>query len=129
MQKKENQPMNRIRLLAVGAALVCAVPAIANQTPPAPTEHLPSVDRHLAVLSQKLDLTADQKEKARPILKEMQDAMQKAMDDKSLTEEQMHEQMRPAKLKADKALREILTDDQKKKLDAMEADLHPGVQN
>jgi len=121
--------MNRIRLLAVGAALVCAVPAIANQTPPAPTEHLPSVDRHLAVLSQKLDLTADQKEKARPILKEMQDAMQKAMDDKSLTEEQMHEQMRPAKLKADKALREILTDDQKKKLDAMEADLHPGVQN
>jgi Spy/CpxP family protein refolding chaperone len=117
--------MNRIRLLAAGAALACAIPAIANQTPPAPTEQLPSVDRHLAMLSEKLNLTADQQEKARPILKKMQDAMQKAMDDKSLTEEQVHAQMRPAMLKADTALRAFLTDDQKKKLDAMEADPHP----
>ena len=41
----------------------------------------------------------------------------------------MHQQLRPAHVKADKQLREFLTDDQKKKLDDLEAksfpDLHP----
>ena len=79
----------------------------------------------LKALSEKLNLTADQQEKARPILKEMQDAMQKVMNDKSLTPEQMHEQMRPARAKADKEMREFLTDEQKKTLDELESHPHP----
>jgi uncharacterized protein (DUF3084 family) len=85
---------------------------------------LPDVDQHLKVLSEKLELSSEQQENARPILKNMQDEMQKAMDDKSLTPDQMQAQMHPIMMKADKQLREFLTDDQKTKLDAMEEQMH-----
>ena len=113
--------MNRSRFLAIAAAFAFAVPAIAQQSAPAPAHHMPTADEHLKVLSEKLNLTADQQERARPILKEMMDSMQKVMSDDSLTPAEKHAQMRPAHEKADKALREFLTDAQKKPLDEMEA--------
>ena len=82
------------------------------------------MDQHLKVLSEKLELTADQQEKARPILKEMQDAMQKVIDDQSLTQEQIHEQIHPIQTKADRELRTFLSTEQKQKLDAMEQQMH-----
>jgi Spy/CpxP family protein refolding chaperone len=126
--KKENQMMNGIRLLAIWTAFAFAVPVIAFQAATAPTQQLPSVDQHLEMLSGKLGLTADQKERARPILKEMQDAMQKAMNDKNLIPAQMHEQMRLAQVKANRELREFLTDEQKEKLDELESDSHSGLE-
>jgi Spy/CpxP family protein refolding chaperone len=119
--------MNRLRLLVVATALVFALPAIAQESAAAPPHHLPTVDAHLKALSEKLNLTAEQQEKARPILKEMQEDMQKVMNDTSLTPEQMHEQMRPLHQKADRKLREFLTDEQKKTLDEMEAHSHPDM--
>ena len=119
--------MNRIRLLVVATVLGFALPAIAQQSAPAPPHHLPTVDEHLKALSEKLNLTADQQEKARPILKEMQESMQKIMDDTSLTPEQKHEQMRPIHQNADKKVREFLTDDQKKTLDELESHSHPDM--
>lgn len=120
--------MNRSRFLAIAAAFAFAVPAIAQQSgqqsAPAPAHHMPTADDHLKVLSEKLNLTADQQEKARPILKEMMDSMQKVMSDDSLTPAEKHAQMRPAHEKADKALREFLTDEQKKTLTEMEAEHH-----
>jgi len=119
--------MNRIRLLAIGVALAFALPAIAQESATASAQHMPTVDQHLKALSEKLDLTADQQEKARPILREMQDSMQKVMNDTSMTHEQAHEQMRSVQLKADKDLRRLLSDEQKKKLDELEAQPHPGM--
>ena len=116
--------MNRIRLFAVVMALAFALPAIAQQSATAPARHLPTVDQHLKALSEKLNLTADQQDKARPILKQMQDAMQRVMNDKSLTPEQAHQQIRPARMKADKELREFLTVEQKKTLDDLESHPH-----
>jgi Spy/CpxP family protein refolding chaperone len=117
--------MNLIRLFAIGTALVLSLPAIAQQPSTSSTQHPPSVDQHLKMLSEQLNLTADQQQKARPILKEMQDSIQKVMDNKTLTHEQMHEQMQPARMKADKELRSFLTDDQKKTLDELESHPHP----
>ena len=57
----------------------------------------------------------------------MHDGSQKLEDDQSLTPEQKHQGMMPVFMKADKALREILTEDQKKKLDEMEAQMHGGA--
>jgi hypothetical protein len=108
--------------------LAVLAPIVAQQSAAAPTEHpmtLPSVDQHVKVLSDKLALTADQQEKARPIIAEMQDAMQKAMDDTSLTQEQQHARMHSAFMKADKEMRPFLTDEQKSKLDEMEKE-HQG---
>jgi Spy/CpxP family protein refolding chaperone len=121
--------MSRLRLLGLAGLMVLAElvvlapPAIAQQAATAPAQHamvLPSVDEHLKMLSEKLGLTADQQEKVRPIIAEMQDGLQKVMDDKSLTREQMHEQSHQVYMTADKKLREFLTDEQKTKLDDLE---------
>src|SRR6202041_271938 len=95
-------------------------------TPDAHAAAVAPVEQHLKMLSEKLGLTADQQDKARPILQEMHDGSQKLEDDQSLTPDQRHEGMVPVFMKADKALREFLTDDQKKKLDDLEAQMHGG---
>ena len=123
--------MNRLRLLAVVPVLMFALSTAAQQNNPAPDPHAAAVapvDEHLKVLSDKLALTADQQEKARPILQEMHDGSQKVDADQSLTPEQRQAAMHPLFMKADQQLREILTEDQKKKLDEMEAQMHPGMQ-
>jgi Spy/CpxP family protein refolding chaperone len=125
--------MNRIRLLVLGAALVLAVPAIAQQVATETSQQphsqlpgqLPSVDQHLQFLAEKLSLTADQQEKARPILAKMQESVQKVMDDKSLTKDEAREKTHSAMMKADKEMRESLTEEQKKMLDQLEADSEP----
>ena len=121
--------MNRLRLLTVGTVLMLALGAVAQQTTTSPDAHavaVAPVEQHLKMLSEKLSLTAYQQEKARPILQEMHDGSQKLQDDQSLTPDQRHEGMVPVFMKADKALREFLNEDQKKKLDEMEAQIHGG---
>lgn len=116
--------MNRLRLLAVGMVLAFAVPAIAQQPATATAQQLPSVEHHLDVLSQKLSLTPDQKEKARPILQRMQDALQPVVNDTSLTVDQQHEKIHGIRIHADRELRSILTEEQKKTLDELESEMH-----
>jgi Spy/CpxP family protein refolding chaperone len=121
--------MIRTRLLAAGTVLLFALSAAAQETTTSPDAHTMAtapVEQHLKMLTEKLALTPDQQDKVRPILQEMQEGSQKLEDDKSLTPDQRHEGMAPVFMKADKALREILTDDQKKKLDEMEAQMHGG---
>ena len=115
------------------AALAAAVafPSAIAQEKTDPAQHgmvMPDVDQHLKILSAKLDLSAEQQEKARPILIAMQDAMQKDMDDKSLTPDQMHAKMHSDFMKADGELRTFLSEEQKTKLNAMEAEMHHGNQ-
>lgn len=127
--------MNRKRILMIGILLV-APTAIAQQ--PAPhTDHanqeqqsqggVPTVDQHLKLLSEKLDLTADQQTKALPILQEMQDSTQKFMQDENMSLDERRDNAKTARYKADRKLRVILTDEQKKKLDQLEEEWHSGM--
>ena len=121
--------MNRIRLLAIGTMLMFALTTVAQQTttqPGGPAKGVsgdahdggvPTVEGHLKVLTEKLDLTGDQQVKIKPILQELHDATQKLVQDKSLSREERLAKVRPQRYKADKQIREILSDDQKKKLD------------
>ena len=117
-----------VAALAVIAELAVLAPAIAQEktAPPENAMVVPDVDQHLKMLSEKLELTAEQQEKARPILKEMQDEMQKVMDNGSLTHEEATAKTHEAFMKADKKFREFLTDAQKTKLDEMEQQMHHG---
>lgn len=81
---------------------------------------MPSVEEHLKFLSQALELTSEQQDKARPILKEMQDGMVKVNHDETLTPEQRKDQMKTVHTHADQSLRQFLSEDQKKKLDELE---------
>lgn len=123
--------MNRRRALTLATAALFALPAtsfFAQQAEaPAPPPHtMPSVDDHLHMLAEKLDLTQEQQDKARPIIAEMQEEMQKILDDKSLSHDDAMSRTHAAFMKADRQFREFLTDDQKTKLDQMEQQMHPG---
>ena len=119
--------MKRVRFLTLAAMLMIAVAALAQQaTQPAPAHKMPSAEDHLKMLSEKLSLTSEQQDQIRPIIEEMQGSMQKAMDDQSLTREERMRRHHESMMKADKQVREFLSDEQKKKLDEMEAEMHHG---
>jgi hypothetical protein len=130
--------MNRIRLLAIGTMLMFALTAPAQQssTGPAGTdkeEHaqrgaqdgVPTVESQLKVLTEKLELTGDQQARIKQILQELHDATQKIVQDKTLSHEERLAKVRPQRYKADKQIREFLSDDQKKKLDQYLQGPHP----
>ena len=117
--------MNRIRVLAIGSMLLIAPVMLAQQT--APTSEpakgaaqgvvLPDVGDQLKVLTQKLDLSVDQQPKVKTILQELRDASLKLTQDEGASREELLSKVRPLRMNADKKIREILSDDQKKKLD------------
>jgi hypothetical protein len=139
MQRRN--PMNRFRLIAIGTMILFALSIVAQQAATqvdrpadgaAKNEHsqggvnsgVPSVEDHLKMLSEKLALTADQQTKARPILQEMHDTAQKVMQNQKISDQERTSKLRACHLRADKKMREILNDDQKKKLDQLEQDAH-----
>lgn len=122
--------MNRIRLVTIGTTLMLALTTVAQQTTTRPggtdkDEHgqraaqadVPTVETQLKVLTEKLDLTGDQQARITPILQELHDATQKLVQDKSLSRDERLAKVRPQRYKANEQIREILSDDQKKKLD------------
>jgi len=115
--------MNRIRLLAIGTMLMFALTTFAQQTTTGSDAHggrgggVPTAQEQLKVLTEKLNLTGDQQARITPILQELYDATQKIVQDKSLSREERLDKVRPHRYKADKQIREFLSDDQKKKLD------------
>jgi uncharacterized protein YdeI (BOF family) len=83
-----------------------------------------SVDEHLQMLSQKLNLTDDQKAKVRPILEEHLKERDTVMKDQSLSMEQKHEKMKASMEAAHAKIDPILNDEQKKELAQMMQDMH-----
>lgn len=129
--------MNRFRLLASGTMLLFALTAVAQQTATAPAgtdkeahgkpsaqSGVPTVEQHLKALTEKLDLTGDQQARIKPILQKLHDATMKIVQDESSSHEERLAKVRPERYEADKKIREILNDDQKKKLDQYEQGPH-----
>jgi len=127
--------MNRIRLVAIGTILILTSIAVAQQgtttsadsTQAASTGQpaIPTPEAQLKILTGKLDLTGDQQGKIKSILKDLYDATIKIMQDKTLSHEEGLARVRPHRYAADKRIREILNDAQKKKLDVYEQGPHP----
>ena len=111
--------MSWIRSLAIGTVLIFALAVLAQQIATTPT-----VDEQLKVLTEKLDLTAGQRAKVRPIMQELHDATEKLMQDERLSREERLAKVRPQRKQADKKIRALLNDDRKKKLDQYLAGPH-----
>jgi Spy/CpxP family protein refolding chaperone len=123
--------MNRIRLLATGTLLIFALAVLAQETAttpgtPAGAEGggMPAVEEQLKVLTGKLDLTATQHAKVKPILQNLHDLTDKLIQDESLSREERLAKVRPRRKQADKEIRALLNDDQRKKLDQYLAGPH-----
>lgn len=128
--------MNRSQLLVIGTILIFALTTVAQQPPtgagsPAKGASggghagLPSVEEQLKVLTEKLDLTAAQQAKIKPIMQELHDFTEKLMQDKNMSQEERLRNVRPRRYAADKSIRQVLNEDQKKKLDQYLQGPHP----
>jgi hypothetical protein len=120
--------MKRIPLVALMSISMLATGALAQQSTATPgsgaQDSLPSIEEQLKVLNQKLDLTAGQRAKIKPILQHLHDATENVMQDDALSREDRLAKVRPQRQMADQKMREILSDEQKKKLDQYEKGPH-----
>ena len=134
--------MNYFRSLAIGTTLMVSLTlpaqlaAVAqidgeeqDQSQNSAPVAMPTVEQHLKVLSEKLDLTAEQQAKIRPILQRMQEEWQTIMRDNTLSDQARHDKMKSVRDKAEKQTRPLLTKEQKKKLDELDQEPHPGDGN
>jgi hypothetical protein len=118
--------MNRIRLVVIGLCFTFALTALAQQaTTGASDNGVPAVEGHLKLFTEKLTLSADQQSKIRPILREMHDDTQKFVKDGSPSQEERLSHVRASRSIADKKIRQVLNDEQKKNLDELEHEMHP----
>jgi Spy/CpxP family protein refolding chaperone len=88
-------------------------------------DDVPSADDQLKILTIKLDLTDDQQAKIKAILQGLHDATVKISQDQSLSREERLASVRPLRYKAHDQIREILNDEQKKKLEQYMQGPHP----
>lgn len=125
--------MNRFHYFAIGMALVAGLTASAQQAITAPDDagahaargHLPTVDQQLKVLTEKLDLTADQQTRIKPIFQKLHDATEEVMRNSSLSRQERMAKVTPQWYEADKQIRATLSEDQKARLDQYEQGPHP----
>jgi Spy/CpxP family protein refolding chaperone len=114
--------------LAVPAQQAVAGPAGAQgdgQSQSATQDDVPVVGQMLKVLTEKLDLTAEQQARITPILQRLRDIQQALVQERSLSREERLAKMRPHRYKANEDIRQILTDTQKEKLDQYLQGPHP----
>jgi protein CpxP len=116
--------MQRTRPLALSACLLglligFGMLALASQQPPQggpPGRQRPmSVEERLQRMSERLNLTDEQKEKIRPLLQDEEKQLQALRADTSLSPEQRREKRRQINQATRKQIGEILTPEQKEK--------------
>ncbi len=126
--------MNRFRLLAIGTILLSALAATAQQPATSASTKssqtgegagVPTAEGQLTFLAAKLDLTGNQQEKIKPILQALHDTSVTLVQDENMSREERQSKVRDSRFTADKKIRAILNDDQKKKLDQLEQEPHP----
>ena len=121
--------MQRILLVAMMSIPMLAIGAFAQPSAATPGsgtgDSLPSVDEQMKVLDEKLNFTAGQQAKIKPILQHLHDITENVIQDHTLSHEERLAKVGPQRQMADKKMREILSDEQKKKLDQYEKGPHP----
>ena len=122
--------MKLMRLITLLAACLFTIAAGAQQNPPAQEsgEHkhggqMRSTDDFMQDLTTKLNLTAEQQTKIESILDESHQQMRATMNDQSLSQEDKHAKMKSMHDSIHAKVREVLTDEQKPKFDAMVKDM------
>jgi len=90
---------------------------------PAQARKPPTPEEVVAKLDSKLSLTDDQKAKIIPIISDRQQQMRAVATDSSMRRFQKARQMKSIYKDSDKKIKAVLTDDQKKKYEAIEQEM------
>jgi len=124
--------MKQIKIIVLAAVCLLALAAVAQSNPPAQGgggnqpqgQRGPmSVDDQLKNLTDRLSLTADQQGKIKPILEDRNQQMQALRNDQSLTQDDRRTKGRAIQEASTQKIRDVLTDDQKKKYDDMQQEM------
>ena len=111
-------------LMLLAAGLMFAQTSQESQAP-TPHKHAgmhhngESVDQHLQMLSEKLNLTDDQKAKLKPVLQDQMQQMKAVREDSSLSQEQKHAKMKSIHESLDDQINAVLTPEQQAKFKQM----------
>ena len=111
-------------LVLLAASLTFAQPSQETQAP-TPEQHTgmhhngESADQHLQMLSEKLNLTDDQKAKIKPILQDQMQQMKVVREDSSLSDEQKRTKMKGIHESLHNQINAVLTPDQQAKFKQM----------
>ena len=118
--------MNPLRSVGIATVLLFALCAVAQQARPSPADDsVPAVKEQLKVLTAKLALTGHQEAAITPILQQLRDETLKIVEGESLSREERLDKVRPWHYEANRQIRVLLDDDQKKKLDEYLRGPHP----
>lgn len=121
--------MNRIRMFAIGVVWMLALTPLTQKAAVAQDKmaavHVPSAEEQMQLFKVRLELTAEQQEKIKPVLAELEYATQKLVEDKSLSHEEQMKYLWSWRMGTDRAMRAMLNEEQKKKLDQVEQEPHP----
>jgi Spy/CpxP family protein refolding chaperone len=122
--------MKHIKNIVLLALALLASAALAQQGPPKGGDQpqgqrrgMPSVDDQLKNLTDRLSLTADQQTKIKPILEDQSQQMQALMKDDSLSQDDRRAKGRSIRESTNTKIRDVLTDDQKKKYDEWQQEM------
>ncbi|WP_035347859.1 Spy/CpxP family protein refolding chaperone [Edaphobacter aggregans] len=119
----------RMTTIALCSGALCAVPMMAQDTAPAAPQGQMGPRgrgmeaRQLEMLTQKLNLTEDQQTQVKAIDEDTRKQMMALRNDNSLSQDDRHAKMMDIRKSSQDKIRAILTDDQKTKYDAMQAEM------
>jgi protein CpxP len=127
--------MKNLRAILFLCSFVLALSAFAVQTPSGQDQdkqsddtgqghtkrgHMPNAEAQLKHITEALNLTDDQQSKVKSILEDTHKQANAVMNDKSLSQEDRHAKLTDLHNAAHAKMRDILTDEQKKKFDDMQ---------
>ncbi|MCU1222851.1 MAG: hypothetical protein JWQ42_944 [Edaphobacter sp.] len=130
------RPGVRAALLALCTATLCAAPMMAQDssaTPPATQDNMGGhggrggrmgEERQLSMLTKKLNLTPDQVTQVKAIDDDTMAQAKAVRDDTSIAQADKRAKMMEIRKASQDKIRAVLTDDQKAKYDAMQAQRH-----
>ena len=119
----------RVAMVALCSSALCAIPMMAQDPAPAAPQGQMGPrgrgmeGRQLEMLTQKLNLTADQQTKVKAIDEDTGKQMMAVRNDASLSQDDKRAKMMDIRKGSQDKIRGILTDDQKTKYDAMQAEM------
>jgi periplasmic protein CpxP/Spy len=129
-----NSRWSILTILLLAAGLTFAQPSQQSQAPTsdkhAGMHHEESADQHLQMLSEKLNLTDDQKAKVKPILQDQMQQMKAVREDSSLSEEQKRAKMKSVHESMHDQINAVLTPEQQEKFKQMQDHMqkHKGME-
>jgi Spy/CpxP family protein refolding chaperone len=124
----------RIAMVALCSGVLCALPVMAQDTAPAASSQGTEGTQGrrgdaTAMLTKKLNLTADQQTQVKSINDDTRSQMMALRNDTSMSQADKRSKMMDLHKSSNDKIRAVLTDEQKTKFDAMQANMQERMKN